>query len=112
MPGTDHEIYWIVNDPVPTFKPDPATGTYHWSFERVRYPQPLQLSGGNTNGLAKQLVSLGCIPLTIAPFAAGSLNPVMDAIVVSGLLLHSHMSFKYVAPIPRGNSSSVLMVRL
>jgi succinate dehydrogenase (ubiquinone) membrane anchor subunit len=47
----------------------PSHGSYHWTFER--------------------LVSAGLIPLTIAPFAAGSLNPTTDAI-----LIHSHIGFE------------------
>jgi succinate dehydrogenase (ubiquinone) membrane anchor subunit len=36
------------------------------------------------------------VPLTIAPFAAGSLNPTMDAVLCAGILLHSHMGFQQV----------------
>ncbi|KFA60366.1 hypothetical protein S40285_08302 [Stachybotrys chlorohalonatus IBT 40285] len=65
-----------VNDPAPVPEPNAAHGSYHWSFERT---------------LAASLV-----PLTIAPFAAGSLNPATDAILCSAMLLHSHMGFQQV----------------
>lgn len=38
-------------------------------------------------------MSLGLVPLTIAPFAYGSLNPVLDAVFVAAILLHSHIGF-------------------
>merc|ERR1712000_115409 len=38
----------------------------------------------------------GLVPLTIAPFAAGSLNPTLDAIFCGTLLIHSHMGFQQV----------------
>ena len=42
-----------------------------------------------------RLVAVGLVPLTIAPFAAGTLNPVMDAALCSVLVLHSHIGFQY-----------------
>lgn len=44
-----------------------------------------------------RLVAVGLIPLTIAPFAAGSLNPTTDAILCSLIILHSHVGFQYVS---------------
>jgi succinate dehydrogenase (ubiquinone) membrane anchor subunit len=41
-----------------------------------------------------RIVSAGLIPLTLAPFAAGSLNPTTDAILCSLLLIHSHIGFE------------------
>jgi succinate dehydrogenase (ubiquinone) membrane anchor subunit len=35
--------------------------------------------------------------LTIAPFAAGSLNPVTDSILCALLVIHSHIGFEYVS---------------
>ena len=63
--------------------PSPTHGSYHWTFER--------------------LISVGLVPLTIAPFAAGSLNPLTDAILCGTLLIHSHIGFEalivdYVPP--------------
>jgi succinate dehydrogenase (ubiquinone) membrane anchor subunit len=51
----------------------PVHGSYHWTFER--------------------LISAGLVPLTIAPFAAGSLNPATDAILCGAILIHSHIGF-------------------
>lgn len=39
------------------------------------------------------MISLGLVPLTIAPFAAGSLNPTTDAILCGAILIHSHIGF-------------------
>ncbi|KAJ5091252.1 hypothetical protein NUU61_006122 [Penicillium alfredii] len=64
----------IVNDPAPIPESHPSEGSYHWSFER--------------------LVCLGLVPLTLAPFAAGSLNPVMDAVLCSLIVAHSHIGFQ------------------
>ncbi|KAF7117403.1 hypothetical protein CNMCM5793_006305 [Aspergillus hiratsukae] len=63
-----------LNDPAPIPKPHPSEGSYHWTFER--------------------LVSVGLVPLTIAPFAVGSLNPVMDSVLCALLVLHSHIGFQ------------------
>ena len=63
-----------VNDAATVPDPSYAHGSYHWSFER--------------------LISAGLIPLTIAPFAAGSLNPVLDGLFISTILIHSHIGFQ------------------
>jgi len=42
------------------------------------------------------LISAGLIPLTIAPFAAGSLNPITDAVLCGAILIHSHIGFESV----------------
>ncbi|EHK25134.1 uncharacterized protein TRIVIDRAFT_54691 [Trichoderma virens Gv29-8] len=65
-----------LNDPVPIPNPSAAHGSYHWTFER--------------------LLAAGLVPLSIAPFAAGSLNPTTDAILCSAILLHSHIGFQSV----------------
>ncbi|KAL8859158.1 MAG: hypothetical protein Q9178_004421 [Gyalolechia marmorata] len=65
-----------VNDPAPVPPPSPTHGSYHWVFERA--------------------MSAALIPLTIAPFAAGSLNPVMDALLCAGLIIHSHIGFQSI----------------
>ena len=36
------------------------------------------------------------IPLTVAPFAAGSLNPTLDAILCATILIHSHTGFQNI----------------
>lgn len=48
-----------------------------------------------TDNLSR-LMAISLIPLTIAPFAAGSLNPIMDAALAGAILLHSHVGFQYV----------------
>lgn len=62
-----------MNDPITIPHGDPAHGSYHWTFDR--------------------LLALGLVPLTLAPFASGSLNPAMDAVLCGSLLVHSHMGF-------------------
>jgi succinate dehydrogenase (ubiquinone) membrane anchor subunit len=64
----------LANDAAPVPPPNPSHGSYHWTFER--------------------LISAGLIPLTIAPFAAGSLNPMMDALLCGTILVHSHIGFE------------------
>jgi len=76
LPPLPQKIIGTTNDPVPVPDPDYAHGSYHWSFERI--------------------VSAGLIPLTIAPFAAGSLNPLSDSILCALLVVHSHIGFEYV----------------
>ena len=65
-----------VNDPAPVPAPSPSHGHYHWTFER--------------------LLAAGLVPLTVAPFAAGSLNPTTDAILCAALVIHSHMGFQSI----------------
>ncbi|KAG9255883.1 CybS-domain-containing protein [Emericellopsis atlantica] len=76
LPAGPQVIQGGVNDPAPIPTPSAAHGSYHWAFER--------------------LVAAGLVPLTIAPFAAGSLNPTLDAIFCGTLLIHSHMGFQQV----------------
>jgi succinate dehydrogenase (ubiquinone) membrane anchor subunit len=45
-----------------------------------------------------RIISAGIIPLTLAPFAAGSLNPVADSIFCALLVIHSHIGFEYASP--------------
>lgn len=76
LPPGPQRIEGGVNDPAPIPEPNAAHASYHWAFER--------------------LLAAGLVPLTVAPFAAGSLNPTLDAILCSVLLLHSHMGFQQV----------------
>ena len=76
LPPGPQKIEGGVNDPAPVPPPHPTEGSYHWVFER--------------------LLSVGLIPLTVAPFAAGSLNPTMDALLCASVLIHSHIGFEYV----------------
>ncbi|OAL54070.1 mitochondrial inner membrane protein [Pyrenochaeta sp. DS3sAY3a] len=74
LPPLPQKVIGSANDPVPVPDPSPTHGSYHWSFERI--------------------VSAGLIPLTVAPFAAGSLNPVTDSILCALLVIHSHIGFE------------------
>ncbi|KAH7394467.1 CybS-domain-containing protein [Pyrenochaeta sp. MPI-SDFR-AT-0127] len=74
LPPLPQKIIGTANEPTPVPDPSPSHGSYHWSFERI--------------------VSAGLIPLTIAPFAAGSLNPVTDSILCALLVVHSHIGFE------------------
>jgi len=76
LPPGPQVIEGGVNDPVPVPEPHPTEGSYHWIFER--------------------LLAVGLIPLTIAPFAAGSLNPTLDALLCASILIHSHIGFGYI----------------
>lgn len=64
--------------PVPT--PHATEGAYHWVMERA--------------------VSVALIPITIAPFVGGSLNPTLDAVFCGLLVVHSHVGFTYVPSYP------------
>ncbi|KAF2206056.1 CybS-domain-containing protein [Delitschia confertaspora ATCC 74209] len=74
LPPLPQKIQGTLNDPAPVPDPAPAHGGYHWTFERV--------------------IATGLVPLCLAPFAAGSLNPVMDATLCALLVLHSHIGFE------------------
>ncbi|KAI1392954.1 CybS-domain-containing protein [Hypoxylon trugodes] len=76
LPPGPQVIKGSVNDPAPVPDPHPTHGSYHWTFER--------------------LVAVGIIPLTVAPFAGSSLNPGLDAILCSLLLVHCHLGFQSV----------------
>lgn len=39
-------------------------------------------------------MSIALVPLTVAPFAAGSVNPVTDAIFGAAIVIHSHLGFE------------------
>ncbi|CAK7206545.1 membrane anchor subunit of succinate dehydrogenase, Sdh4 [Sporothrix eucalyptigena] len=74
LPPPPQVIQGGVNDAAPVPPANPSHGSYHWTFER--------------------LVAAGIVPLTVAPFAAGSLNPTTDAILCALLLIHSHLGFQ------------------
>ncbi len=63
-----------MNDAAPVPPPSPSHGSYHWTFDR--------------------LLAAGLIPLTVVPFASGSLNPALDAVLCATLLVHSHLGFQ------------------
>ncbi|KAM0795588.1 CybS-domain-containing protein [Usnea florida] len=74
LPAGPQVIDGTANDPAPVPHPSPTHGSYHWAFER--------------------LISAALIPLTVAPFAAGTLNPIMDAILCATIVIHSHIGFQ------------------
>ncbi|KAF2753152.1 mitochondrial succinate dehydrogenase cytochrome b560 subunit D [Pseudovirgaria hyperparasitica] len=76
LPPEPQTVLGTVNDPAPVPTPSPTHGNYHWSFER--------------------LISAGLIPLTIAPFVGGSLNPTLDAVFCATMLVHSHIGFQAI----------------
>nr|BCM29957.1 succinate dehydrogenase subunit D [Leveillula taurica]BCM29958.1 succinate dehydrogenase subunit D [Leveillula taurica]BCM29959.1 succinate dehydrogenase subunit D [Leveillula taurica]BCM29960.1 succinate dehydrogenase subunit D [Leveillula taurica]BCM29961.1 succinate dehydrogenase subunit D [Leveillula taurica] len=76
LPPLPQVIHGTANDAAPVPSPEPSHGSYHWTFER--------------------LISAGLIPLTLAPFAAGSLNPTIDALLCGAILIHSHIGFQSV----------------
>ena len=53
-----------------------------------------------------RLVSVALIPVTIAPFAAGALNPLLDGTLIGLTLIHSYIGFQYdflPLPLPQQN---------
>ncbi|GAB7366125.1 hypothetical protein MBLNU230_g7687t1 [Neophaeotheca triangularis] len=74
LPPLPQKIKGSVNEAVKVPEPEYAHGSYHWAMERA--------------------VSAALVPLTIAPFAAGSLNPAMDGLLIGLTLLHSHIGFQ------------------
>ncbi|EXJ67199.1 succinate dehydrogenase (ubiquinone) membrane anchor subunit [Cladophialophora psammophila CBS 110553] len=76
LPPGPQVIQGGVNDPAPVPKPDPLHGSYHWTFERI--------------------LSVALVPLTITPFAAGSVSPMLDAALIFGILIHSHAGFQSI----------------
>ncbi|TKA66879.1 Succinate dehydrogenase [ubiquinone] cytochrome b small subunit, mitochondrial [Cryomyces minteri] len=76
LPPLPQRIQGTINDAAIVPDPTPAHGSYHWTFER--------------------LIAGALVPLTIAPFAAGSLNPIMDATFCAAILVHSHIGFESI----------------
>ncbi|KAK5075566.1 membrane anchor subunit of succinate dehydrogenase, Sdh4 [Lithohypha guttulata] len=76
LPPGPQVVHGGVNDPAPVPDPHPTHGSYHWIAERG--------------------ISVLLVPLTLAPFAAGTLNPTMDAIFCGAMLIHSHLGFQSI----------------
>jgi len=76
LPPGPQVIEGGVNDPAPVPKPDPLHGAYHWTFER--------------------LMSAALVPLTMVPFASGSVSPTFDAVLIFGIIVHSHIGFQSI----------------
>ena len=77
LPAGPQVIKGGVNDPAPIPRPDPLHGSYHWTFERI--------------------LSIALVPMTAAPFAAGSVSPMLDAALIFGIIVHSHAGFQCVS---------------
>ncbi|KAI1958968.1 hypothetical protein LOZ59_003277 [Ophidiomyces ophidiicola] len=84
----------LVNDAVEVPHTSPTHGSYHWDFERYLERDKTPLFQHRTNSTYDRIVAASLVPLTLAPFAAGSLNPVTDAILCGALVLHSHIGFQ------------------
>jgi succinate dehydrogenase (ubiquinone) membrane anchor subunit len=67
---------FLVNDPAPVPTPSPSHGSYHWTFDR--------------------LLAAGLVPLVVTPFAAGTLNPVLDATLCALMVIHTHTGFQNI----------------
>ncbi|KAF2839285.1 succinate dehydrogenase-like protein [Patellaria atrata CBS 101060] len=74
LPPPPQRIQGTANDPAPVPDPSAFHGAYHWTFERI--------------------MAAGLVPLTVAPFAAGSLNPITDGVLCAFILVHSHIGFQ------------------
>jgi len=46
--------------------------------------------------MANRLVSAALLPITIAPFAAGSLSPLLDGTFIGLIIVHTYIGFQYV----------------
>lgn len=76
LPPLPQVIRGGVNDPAPVPESHPSHGSYHWSMERA--------------------VSAALIPLTVVPFAAGSMHPILDGGLIGLIIIHSYIGFQYV----------------
>merc|ERR1711939_448543 len=76
LPPLPQKIKGTVNDAYEAPEPHPQHGSYHWTFDRI--------------------VSIGVLPLTVAPFAAGSLSPLLDGAFISLLIIHTYTGFQNV----------------
>jgi succinate dehydrogenase (ubiquinone) membrane anchor subunit len=65
-----------VNDPVKIPEAHKSHGSYHWTFERA--------------------LSVALIPLIVTPFVTGTSTPVLDALIGTSVVLHSHIGFDAV----------------
>lgn len=73
VPQPPGGIVGTVNEAAKLPEPNRVHGSYHWSFERI--------------------VAVSLVPLTILPFA-NSMTPVLDAILGSVLIVHSHIGLE------------------
>ncbi|KAI5307597.1 membrane anchor subunit of succinate dehydrogenase, Sdh4 [Ascosphaera atra] len=73
LPALPQKVPGTVNDPAPLCKPEPAHGSYHWTFDRA--------------------VIIGLLPLATAPLAGATYSPIMDSVLITVLMLHAHAGF-------------------
>ncbi|KAK5109398.1 hypothetical protein LTR62_007064 [Meristemomyces frigidus] len=73
LPPLPQRLQGTVNDAQILNTPDSMHGNYHWTFER---------------GLSAAL-----LPISIAPFAAGSLNPLLDGAFIAMIIVHTYIGF-------------------
>ncbi|KAK1048615.1 membrane anchor subunit of succinate dehydrogenase, Sdh4 [Friedmanniomyces endolithicus] len=76
LPPLPQRMEGTVNDAVRLPPSEPSHGNYHWTFER--------------------LVSAALLPITIAPFAAGSLSPLLDGTFIGLIIVHTFIGFQSV----------------
>ncbi|KAK0260183.1 membrane anchor subunit of succinate dehydrogenase, Sdh4 [Friedmanniomyces endolithicus] len=76
LPPLPQRMEGTVNDAVRLPPSEPSHGNYHWTFER--------------------LVSAALLPITIAPFAAGSLSPLLDGTFIGLIIVHTYIGFQSV----------------
>ncbi|KAK4989419.1 membrane anchor subunit of succinate dehydrogenase, Sdh4 [Elasticomyces elasticus] len=76
LPPLPQRIIGTINDAAKVPDPTPMHGSYHWTFERI--------------------MSAALVPLTIAPFATNSVAPALDAALIAGILIHSHIGFESI----------------
>lgn len=74
IPQPPGHIVGTVNDATPIPFPNKTSGSYHWTFERI--------------------LVVGLIPMTVLPFATGSISPILDATLGATLLIHSQLGFE------------------
>ncbi|KAK9456153.1 CybS-domain-containing protein [Dipodascopsis uninucleata] len=68
-------IIGTVNDAYKVPPPDKTHGSYHWTFEKI--------------------ITIGLVPLTVAPLVGGTaLSPVMDSALIGLTLVHSYFGFQ------------------
>lgn len=74
LPPLPQVIRGGVNDPAPVPESHPSHGSYHWSMERA--------------------VSAALVPLTVVPFAAGSMHPILDGGLIGLTIIHTYIGFQ------------------
>ncbi|CDR37975.1 CYFA0S01e19790g1_1 [Cyberlindnera fabianii] len=62
------------NDPTPQPEVDYFHGSYHWTYER--------------------LIAISLVPLSITPFVTNVDMPILDSLLSSFILIHSHIGFQ------------------